>query len=371
MTTDSVTTASPPASSNTFRVLRWLRPGWPLYTVLALLFGLYQGINAFIGLRHTTRYAWWEPFTWEMSSIVVMVALIPLIARFENRIRIDSRPRTRAFLAHILGAIAFSIVHTTGMVLLRIVIYALAGKFYDFGNIFVGWIYELQKDLLTYLIILVVVFAIREFRVRRAGELRAQELAAELSEARLRHLTAQIDPHFLFNALNAISNRMHEDLEAADRMISQLGDLLRAAYESDDSVLVPLVRELGWLRGYAAMMAERFRGELAFEIEVDPGMEALRVPRLLLQPLVENAIRHGLKGGHGWLKVEVRRNADKLHYTVSDDGVGLPDKPLERGTGLSNVSRRLELLFPDRHELTFGSREPHGAVVSLSFPASA
>ena len=231
-------------------------------------------------------------------------------------------------------------------------------------------VYELQKDLLTYFVIVLVMFAIREFRIRRAGELRAQKLAADLSEARLRHLTAQIDPHFLFNALNAISNRMREDVDAADRMISQLGDLLRAAYESDDSVLVPLGRELGWLRGYAAMMAERFRGQLAFEIEVDPGIETLQVPRLLLQPIVENAIRHGLKDGHGWLKVAVRRNGNKLHYTVSDDGVGLPEKPLERGTGLSNISRRLELLFPDSHELAFGSREPHGAVVSLAFPVS-
>src|SRR6266702_73035 len=250
---------------------RWLRPGWPLYVLLTLLFGLYQGFNQLIGL-HSVRshFATWKPFLWELSSIVVIVALIPLIVRFENAVRVDSRPRMRALLAHIGGGIAFSIIHTAGMVLIRKLVYALAGDSYEFGNILVEWIYELQKDLLTYFVILLVTFAIREFRIRRAGELRAQKLAVELSEARLRHLTAQIDPHFLFNALNAISNRMHEDIDAADRMISQLGDLLRAAYESDDSVLVPLGRELGWLRGYAAMMAERFRGQLAFEIEVDP-----------------------------------------------------------------------------------------------------
>jgi LytS/YehU family sensor histidine kinase len=257
------------------------------------------------------------------------------------------------------------------MVLLRKLVYVLAGDSYNFGNIFVGGFYELQKDLVTYVIILLVMFALREFRIRRAGELRAQQLAAQLSEARLRHLTAQVEPHFLFNALNAISNRMHEDVEAADRMISQLGDLLRAAYESDDSVLVPLGRELGWLRGYAAMMAERFRGQLNFEIEVDPGIETLPVPRLLLQPLVENAIRHGLKDGHGCLKVQVHRQGRYLQYTVSDNGVGLPEKPLERGTGLSNISRRLELLFCDDHQLTFGAREPQGAVVAISFPVAA
>jgi two-component system, LytTR family, sensor kinase len=370
MVTDPPATTLGPASDRA-PAWRWLRPGWPLYVLLTLLFGVYQGLNALLGLHSArSQFAAWKPFLWELSSIVVIVALIPFIIRFENRIRVDSRPRTRALLAHVAGAIAFSAMHTTGMVLIRKLVYTLAGESYNFGNVIVEGFYELQKDLITYLVILLVTFALREFRIRRAGELRAQKLAAELSEARLRHLTAQIDPHFLFNALNAISNRMHEDVDAADRMISQLGDLLRAAYESDDSVLVPLGRELGWLRGYAAMMAERFRGQLAFEIEVDPGIETLRVPRLLLQPIVENAIRHGLQDGRGWLRVEVRRTGNELQYTVSDDGVGLPEKPLERGTGLSNISRRLELLFPENHELAFGSREPHGAVVSLAFPVS-
>ena len=161
------------------------------------------------------------------------------------------------------------------------------------------------------------------FACVRAGELRAAELAAELSEARLRQLTAQIEPHFLFNSLNAISNRMHEDVEAADRMMSQLGNLLRAGYESDRSVLVALGRELEWLRDYTAMMAERFRGQLAYELDVDPGLEAVQVPRLLLQPIVENALEHGLADGRGSLRVEVRRRGPRLEYRIMDDGVGL------------------------------------------------
>ncbi len=359
------------AGSRSLLRWRWLKPGWPLYLLLSVLFGLYQGVNQTIGLHNAhSRFAAWKPFVWEMSSVLVIVSLIPLIARFEDRFRIDSRPRARILLLHLGGAFAFSVVHTSGMVLLRKLVYALAGQSYEFGNIFLEEFYELQKDIFTYFVIVLAVFAVREFRVRRAGELRAQVLAAELSEARLRQLTAQIEPHFLFNALNAISNRMHEDVEAADRMISQLGDLLRAAYEIDAGVLVPLGRELGWLRGYAAMMAERFRGRLAFEIEVDPDIETLRVPRLLLQPIVENAIRHGLSDGHGWLRVEVHRARDRLEYIVSDDGVGLPIKPLEHGTGLSNISRRLELLFPGRHELGLRCRKPHGAVVWLSFPVS-
>jgi len=346
---------------------RWLNIGLVSYVALGILLSIYLGLNQAIGTRH--HFPTWQPFVWEISSVILVFALIPLIVRFESRFRIDSRPRTRAALLHIAAAVVFSAIHTTGMVLLRKLAYWMMSDSYDFGDVPTQWFYELQKDLITYLVVLIIAFAIREFRIRRAGELRAQELAAQLSEARLRHLTAQIEPHFLFNSLNAISNRMHEDVEAADRMISQLGDLLRAAYESDDHVLVPLGRELGWLRGYTAMMAERFRGQLAFEIEVDPGIEALQVPRLLLQPVLENALKHGLIDGRGWLRVEVRRQGPKLRYTVSDDGVGFPDQPMVRGTGISNIARRLELLFPGDHELHFSSRQPCGAVVTLSFPA--
>jgi two-component system, LytTR family, sensor kinase len=364
MTTQPATEATVSAAAPQER--RWQHYRWTLFVALGILFGIYQGLNHAIVTRNL--FPTWQPFVWEMSSVVVIFALIPFIVRFENRFRIDSRPRSKSIVIQIAAAVIFSAIHTTSMVLLRKLAYRLMNDSYDFGDIPTQWLYELQKDLITYLVILVILFAIREFRIRRAGELRAQELAAQLSEARLRHLTAQIEPHFLFNSLNAISNRMHEDVDAADRMISQLGDLLRAAYESGDHVLVPLSRELGWLRGYTAMMGERFRGQLAFEIEADPGIEDLRVPRLLLQPILENALKHGLVDGRGWLRVEVHRDGQRLRYIVSDDGVGFPDEPLVRGTGISNIARRLELLFPGNHELKFSSRQPRGAVVTLSFP---
>jgi two-component system LytT family sensor kinase len=344
---------------------------WPVYVLVVLLLGAYQGLNELIPLRSIPQLAAWKPFIWDMTSVVVIATLVPLIVRFEYRFRLDSRPRLRIVVAHVAAAVVFSIVHTSVMVLLRKLIYWLAGDVYTFGNVLIMGFYELQKDLITYAIVLISVFAIREFRNRRAGELRAAEMAAELSEARLRHLTTQIEPHFLFNSLNAISNRMHEDVAAADRMISQLGDLLRAAYETDRDVLVPLERELGWLRGYTGMMAERFRGQLSFELEVEPGLETVRVPRLLLQPLVENALKHGLAEGRGQLHVDVRRDGRCLQYTVSDDGAGLSGAPPSPGTGLSNISRRLELLFPGDHRFDLSARTPRGVVATVRFPVAA
>jgi two-component system, LytTR family, sensor kinase len=348
---------------------RAARSGWVLYAILALLFGLYLGINSMVGLRGTSIAAW-KPLVWEISSVIVIFALIPLVVRFEAHYRLDGHPRWRIAIAHVGAALIFSALHVAGMLLLRKAAYAVVGQRYGFDSLTIQAFYELQKDLITYVVILVVIFANREFQVRRSGDVRAAELAAELGQARLKHLTAQIEPHFLFNALNAISNRMHEDVEAADRMISSLGALMRAAYDSDNQVLVPLERELAWLRDYAAMMTERFRGQLCFDLQVAPGLESLQVPRLLLQPLVENALRHGLPDGRGNLTVNVARQGLRLLYTISDDGAGIDDTGMKPGTGLSNVARRLELLFPGAHTFAVAAGHPAGTVATLSFPVA-
>ncbi len=356
------------ASVSAIRV-RTARSGWLLYAVLALLFGLYEGINQMVGLRGTSIPGW-KPLVWEISSVVVIFALIPLVVRFEAHFRLDAHPRWRIAVAHLGAALIFSALHVAGMLLLRKLAYAVVGQHYAFDSLPIQAFYELQKDFITYALILVVIFANREFQVRRTSDLRAAELAAELGQARLKALTAQIEPHFLFNTLNAISNRMHEDVEAADRMISSLGALMRAAYDSDNQVLVPLERELAWLRDYGAMMTERFRGQLSFDLRVEPGLEAVEVPRLLLQPLVENALRHGLPDGRGNLRVDVARQGPRLLYTVSDNGLGIDDTRMKPGTGLSNVSRRLELLFPGMHTFTLAAGRPRGTVVALSFPVA-
>jgi two-component system, LytTR family, sensor kinase len=347
---------------------RAARRGWILYVVLGLLFGLYMGINAMIGARGRADIAAWEPLVWEISSVIVIFALIPFIVRFERRFRLDARPRWRVAVVHTCAALVFSALHVVGMLALRKLAYAFAGQQYDFGSMPIQAFYELQKDLITYAVIMMVIFATREFQVRRSADLRAAELEAQLGQARLKHLTAQIEPHFLFNALNAISNRMHEDIEAADRMISDLGGLMRAAYDSDNQVLVPLKSELEWLRGYASMMTERFRGQLTLNLQVSPGLEDVEVPRLLLQPLVENALRHGLPDGRGSVTVEVARRGDRLYYTISDDGVGIKDTAIKPGTGLANVERRLQLLYLGAHTFSLAPREPAGTMVALSFP---
>src|ERR1700761_820923 len=136
-----------------------IRHKWTLFVALGFLLSVYLGLNAAIGVRH--HFPAWQPFVWEMSSGFVIFALIPLIVRFENRFRVDSRPRTRVFLIHLGAAVVFSAIHTTSMVLLRKLAYWVMSDSYDFGDIPTQWFYELQKDLITYLVILIIVFAVR------------------------------------------------------------------------------------------------------------------------------------------------------------------------------------------------------------------
>jgi LytS/YehU family sensor histidine kinase len=192
-------------------------------------------------------------------------------------------------------------------------------------------------------------------------------LERDLSEARLAQLTAQIEPHFMFNTLNAISNRMHEDVEAADRMIAALAVLMRVALSETGDARVRVVDDVVWLERYFELMRERFRGKLETQVDVDPAARDARIPRLLLQPLVENAFEHGLRSGRGCVDVAIRAEAGRLRCTIDDDGAGCGPAAVD-GTGLRNVRSRLELLYPRNHRFAIGARPGGGTRIEIDLP---
>jgi LytS/YehU family sensor histidine kinase len=256
------------------------------------------------------------------------------------------------------------------MVAIRKWVYAIEGRYYDFGDAWLGFAYELQKDLISYAVIVGTCIAVRTMRLRRERELAVVKLERDLSEARLAQLTAQIEPHFMFNTLNAISNRMHEDVEAADRMIAAFADLLRAALAESGSARVSVTEDVVWLERYFELMRERFRGKLETKVTLDPAARPARIPRLLLQPLVENAFEHGLKSGRGCVEVTIRVDAGRVRCTVDDDGSGL-DAGFQPGTGLANVRGRLELLYPQDHVFRICPRPGGGTRIEIDLPFSA
>lgn len=342
--------------------------GWLAYAAAWLAIGLWLGINVVVGHRNSGEtIPPWEPMTWELSSAAVMALLALALAAFERRFPLSGAGWTRRLWPHLLAVPVFSLLHTVGMVAIRKGVYLLQSRTYDFGDPLLGYAYELQKDLISYGLIAAACVGLRALRRRRERELAMLRLERDLVDARLAQLTAQIEPHFMFNTLNAIANRMHEDVEAADRMIAAFAGLMRAALVESGATRVSVAEEVAWLERYLDLMRERFRGKLETRIEVDPAACALRIPRLLLQPLVENAFQHGLASGRGSVVVTIRREGARLLCTVDDDGAGFAAGSAD-GTGLANVRSRLAILHPGAHALDILARPGGGTCVRLDLP---
>jgi len=200
---------------------------------------------------------------------------------------------------------------------------------------------------------------------------RALELEKRLAQAKLQALQMQLNPHFLFNTLHSISSLMHKDVEAADTMITRLGDLLRAALAGAETQEVPLREELTLLELYLAVEQVRFGSRLSVKIDVAPDALEAQVPNLILQPLVENAIRHGIepRARPGRIELRARRENGALTVVVSDDGAGLiGNAQIKEGIGLSNTRARLRELYGANHRFELLRSEQGGVRVEINLP---
>jgi signal transduction histidine kinase len=226
-------------------------------------------------------------------------------------------------------------------------------------------------NLIIYAVIVAVAQAFRFHRESQERAVGAVELEKRLAEARLMALQMQLNPHFLFNALNSIATLIHRDPRAADRMLIRLAELLRMTLDNTTSQEIPLRAELSLLERYLDIERVRFGERLSFQVEADDGTAEALVPTLVLQPLVENSLRHGLASVSrpGLVTIHAMRRADALRLEVRDNGAGLPaDRPQRDGIGLSNTRARLQHLHGDRHRLEIANRPEGGAVVSLEVP---
>ncbi len=231
---------------------------------------------------------------------------------------------------------------------------------------------------LTYWAIVGVNHGIRYYRGFRERELRASQLEARLAEARLEALRAQLQPHFLFNTLHAISALMHRDVEAAEAMLARLSDLLRLTLDSAGQQEVPLKRELEFLERYLEIERTRFADRLTVEMRVAPEALDAAVPTLILQPLAENAVRHGIapRAGPGRLQIRAELTDHALRIEIEDDGPGLPrpdasrPRDLREGLGISNTRARLAQLYGSAHrfELLPAKQDGSGTLARLVLP---
>jgi two-component system, LytTR family, sensor kinase len=228
-------------------------------------------------------------------------------------------------------------------------------------------------NLLIYWVILTVYHALDFYRKYQERHSRSLQLENSLVEARLLALQMQLNPHFLYNTLHAISSLMYRDVEAADRMISRLSHLLRYALESTAQQEVPLGQELGFLRGYLEIEQARFGDRLQVDLKIEPGTENLLVPNLILQPLVENAIRYGIEPhpGPGRIFIQAGRNHETLTLRVRDSGHAVVPGPIKEGVGLSNTRARLRQLYGDRHSFLVKPDSRGGLEAVITLPCRA
>jgi LytS/YehU family sensor histidine kinase len=234
---------------------------------------------------------------------------------------------------------------------------------------------QLDWLLMTYLFFVGLAHALVYRRESEARALNASQLETRLAEAQLQALQRQVHPHFLFNTLNTISGLMRTNVNAADQMIDQLGDLLRMTLHTSGSQVVPLSEELDALRKYLDIEQTRLGGRLQVSLQIDPRTLDALVPNLLLQPLVENAVRHGIAphARQGRITIATALHESALTITIRDNGNGLPPERLlafNQGVGLANSRARLEHLYRSAFQFRFSNLDD-GFLVAVVIPFQA
>ncbi len=301
--------------------------------------------------------------------------MTPLILAFDRRLPFSERQLPRRMATHLLPSLLFTSVY----------VYVFAAVLALFGlrnwsvllhtQIIVGALRGMFLwSWLVYWLILGA-WQVRQYYERYlSSELRRERLERSFAEARLNALRMQLDPHFLFNALNTISSQVERDPRLARGMIEHLGDLLRLSVDSKDRQEVALAEEMAFLDHYLAIQKIRFGDHLKVEIHIAPDVKYASVPCLLVQPLVENAIRHGIsqRSSGGSLTISAQRVKGQLEIRVLDDGIGLPPGwTLEAcsGLGLSVTRERLQGLHPDgRSHFAVRRRTEGGTEAEILLP---
>ncbi|HEY0378111.1 MAG TPA: histidine kinase [Pyrinomonadaceae bacterium] len=346
---------------------------WALIAAGWTLFGLFFAsqsiaVRAYDGrpLRLGETLASW------LLCAYLWLALTPLVLMLARRFRLDRQSWRRNLPAHLAAAVALSLLQLSAYswVVSRIVQRPFSEAF---RNFFFG---DFHFDLLTYGAVIGLSHALDYYRKYRERELRASQLETKLAQAQLDALRMQLHPHFLFNTLNSVSVLMAEDVRAAQRMLARLSDLLRASLEKAGAHEVALHKELEFLESYLEIEQTRFQDRLTVRMEIDPAALDARVPNLILQPLVENAIRHGIapRARAGRVEIRAARENGVVRLAVADDGAGLgsarPEDLMKKGIGLSNTRSRLEQLYGAAHRFEMRERAGGGLEVAIEIPFS-
>ena len=350
------------------RPLRWALV-FLFWTLIGLSFASQFYLASYKAGRPVT---WGQAVGWSLGDWYVWAVISLPIVQLARRFRFDDVKWGRNVAIHLAASAICSLAYMALRAGVGQAQSRWGGTPVSFAETFNPLLVKtFHFNLLIYWVIVSVSHAFDYYRQMQERELRAAELEKRLAQARLQTLQMQLNPHFLFNSLHAISALVHKDADLADEMITRLSDLLRYALESTDAQEVPLRQELDFLRRYLEIEQTRFGDRLAVRLEIAPETLDALVPNLLLQPLVENAIRHGIEPRAKPGRIELRSRCEngQLKLEVRDNGVGLsPDRKLEEGVGLSNTRARLKQLYGDRHRFALSEGPDGGLAVCLELP---
>ncbi len=341
---------------------------------------LYSGFRHFsiIYAENPSHPVEWKDIFFLQAVIYIWATLSPLIVFFAKRFRFEQRNWWRVLPTHVAAAVVFLLLHRALYSIFIVIVdssrVAEKGGFLAFAlwlNIR-NWV----VDLPMYCFLLSSIYVVDFYRHFQAEQLKSSELKAALANSQLNALKMQIHPHFLFNTLNSISALMHKDVQAADKMVARLGDFLRMTLENSGDGEVSLKQEIDFVGRYLEIESVRFQDRLVVEMNIDPETLAARVPNLILQPIVENAIKHGISQQEsvGSLIISSERHGDRLQIRVEDSGPGLQPSngngkgSKSTGIGLANTRARLAHLYEENYSFEIKNAVPHGLIVTLEIP---
>jgi hypothetical protein len=335
--------------------------GW---TLLALVLAFNRSIYKItIGQRPLFGRTLWEI----LQDYWIWVFLTPVVFWLARRFPFTRRDWPRSAAVHFCGYLVLTFLHEIAAVALRLPTWVPPTYHGSFLRLRIAA--SLNEDLWMYWPIVVTWSLFEYYQRYRERDLRAAQLSEQLARAELQALRNQLHPHFLFNTLNSIAAFIHENVEAADDMLADLAYLLRAYLAGNEEQEITLGREVDLLSTYVRIQQRRFEDRLLWSVEIPNDLQEAMVPPLLLQPIVENSILHGIapRAGPGKVTLIARKEGGNLRLEVIDDGVGLEDDSPE-GVGLSNTRARMKQMYGSDYSFRVSSAPGRGVSVQIVLP---
>lgn len=350
-------------------------PFWKIFST-GLCLGLVLVLRSYIPYAYwqETDLFVWEKFVWPpILNYTIWPFFVPILYHFMVKYPLFGKSSFQKRGIAILIWIGISLSHEISTYVIWYV-----GKYLYDGYIITSESLTYLKAaipsatvtrMIEYLVIYGLFLALDYYNEVRSKELELAQVESELNEARLTALKRQLQPHFLFNTLNSISSLMEVDVKKSQGMVAKLGDLLRSILDQNKH-LVTVEKELEFIKNYLDIEEIRFKDRLKVVYEIDPQALNRYIPFLITQPLVENAIKHGLakKGEEGLLKIIIRNSGTSLNIRIQDNGVGVKGgiQNLTEGIGINNVSRRLKRHYLNEAKLTLSEINPEGILAEIT-----